>query len=286
MARDDDEFDDDRPARSERPRRERDEYDDGGPPFRKKSSSGLIIGILVAVFLLCGGGVVVVVLIGLLLPATTKVREAANRMASSNNMKQMGLAFHNYHDTYDGIPGNSYSPTGQPLLSWRVHLLPYLEQEALYQQFKLDEPWDSPNNKRLLDKMPKVYAMPSRHTPGSNKTYYRGFSHQGAVFEKRPSKQGANGGMTPIGPKLRDFRDLTMDTIMVVEANDPIEWTKPDDLDGSVGKPFPTLGDLQGPKVFNVVFCDGSVKAIQRSVSEIMLRNATTHSGGEVVVLE
>src|SRR5215212_3912548 len=133
--RDDDE-DDDRPARSRRPRD--DEDDDAAPPRKKKGVGvGLVLGILGAVLLLCcgGGGLVAYLLsdkIGL---------DAQDRKVSNNNLKQIGLGIHNYHDVNNRMPSNSYGPDGKPLLSWRVHILPYVEQDALYKQFKLDEPW-------------------------------------------------------------------------------------------------------------------------------------------------
>ena len=79
-----------------------------------------------------------------------RVREAANRMKGAGQLCQIGLAIHNYNDTYGELPKNTYSPDGRPLLSWRVHILPFLEEDRLYQQFNLDEPWDSPSNVRLL----------------------------------------------------------------------------------------------------------------------------------------
>jgi len=95
---------------------------------------------------------------GVVMPAIAKFREAAVRTESMNNLKQIGVAMHMYYDVYKTLPAQaSYDKTKRPLLSWRVHLLPYLDQAALYKQFNLDEPWDSPNNKALLDFMPAVY---------------------------------------------------------------------------------------------------------------------------------
>ena len=94
--------------------------------------------------------------------AILRVQDARNRTNSTNNLKQIALALHNYADANRGkLPGDVLDKTGKPLLSWRVLLLPYLEQNDLYKQFKLDEPWDSKNNRPLLEKMPKVqiYVM-------------------------------------------------------------------------------------------------------------------------------
>src|SRR5262249_34008276 len=79
-------------------------------------------------------------------PKTTE----ANRKQSQNNLKLIGLAFHNYLSTYGVFPASaSFKKGKKPLLSWRVAILPFIEQEALYKKFKLDEPWDSPHNKKL-----------------------------------------------------------------------------------------------------------------------------------------
>ena len=157
-------------------------------------------------------------LVALLLPAVQSAREAARRTQCVNNLKQIGLAFHNYHTANDRFPGNIISKDGKPLLSWRVAILPYVEQETLYKKFKLDEPWDSPNNKPLLKEMPKVYLCPSRANPEAGTTTYRGFTGPGTLFE---GKDGAS---------IAQITDGTSNTIAIVEARDAVPWTKPDEM--------------------------------------------------------
>src|SRR5262249_14951896 len=96
---------------------------------------------------------------------------------SQKNLKQIGMAIHSFHDTYKQLPPAAIcdKKTGRPLLSWRVLLLPYLEQEPLFMQFKTDEPWDGPTNKKLLEKMPPVYAPVGVTTKEAHATFYRGF---------------------------------------------------------------------------------------------------------------
>src|SRR5688500_14843053 len=77
---------------------------------------------------------------------------------SANHMRLIALAFHQYHDAYTVLPTNQLGKDNSPLLSWRVQILPFAEQEALYKQFKLDEPWDSEHNKKLIGRMPALYA--------------------------------------------------------------------------------------------------------------------------------
>jgi Protein of unknown function (DUF1559) len=301
MARND-EFDDDhRPRRDDRDddfdRPRRDRYDDrGGPPPRRKSGGKgivLILSVVGLLVLVCGGG-----LFALVFFAVGSVRDAASRMQSSNNLKQIALAHMNYNDANDELASNTYGPDGKPLLSWRVHILPFIEQNNLHKQFKLDEPWNSPNNIKLLDQMPRVYARPQdRNSPPGRVTYYRGFSSPGAAFEKRPDLAMVKPKGGPIRDpglilraerfNLRSFKDGVSDTILVVEAGDPVEWTKPDDLDASPGKPFPKMGGLQWrSNVFNVVMADGTVRPLKLTTPESTLRALVTHSGGETVPID
>ncbi len=126
-------------------------------------------------------------------------RRDSLRRLSENNLKQIGIALHTYHDVYGHFPPPAiYDRNGKPLLSWRVALLPFLEQDNLYKQFKLDEPWDSAHNKPLARLVLKVYAPVDRATPDPSLTYYQVFVGKGTVFEKRQGG-GAGGGMM-MGP--------------------------------------------------------------------------------------
>jgi type II secretory pathway pseudopilin PulG len=232
--------------------------------------------------------VCILVLGGLFLlmwPSCRGLREAARQSKSMNNLKQIGLAIHRYDDSTGELPTNSFGPDGIPRLSWRVHILPDLDENHLYQQFKLDEPWDSPHNIQLLGRMPPVFANPKDKNVPSGKTHYRGFSNPGAVFEKRPARNRAaalvGGGLMEIKTRfsLANFKDPLTDTLLVVEADESVEWTKPDDLDASPGKPLPRLLQKQGPA--RGLFADGSVRAILSADAETNLPALVTHSGGE-----
>jgi hypothetical protein len=271
--------DDDREERPRRSRRRDEDDDDLPPPRKKKSSLGLILGILGGVFLLCGG-----LCVGGWFLASSKIGDAKERLVSSNNMKQIGIGCHNYSSANAGFPTNSYTADGRPLLSWRVHILPYIGEGALYNKFKLDEAWDGPNNRRLLSEMPDTYATPKErddHKWGTT-TYYRGFSNPGTLFEK-PLQFNT----PPRGVAFNGVLDGMSNTILIVEAGEAVEWTKPDDLDASLNKPFPKLGGVR-PKsdVILALMADGSVMPIKKSVAETMWRGATTYKGGEVVLLE
>jgi len=205
-------------------------------------------------------------------------RLAAARVQSQNNLKQIGLAFHNYHDTMGTFPGGFYDASGKKVgLSWRVAVLPYLEQVELYKQFKLDEPWDSENNKKLIAKMPKQYAPPGVDTKGY--TFYRSFSGMGTIL---PPPIPGKAGTPAQGVKLTSITDGTSNTFMCVEAGEAVIWTKPDELAYDEKKPVPKLGGIFETG-FNAAFCDGSVRFFKPDIDEKTLRGLITANGGEVI---
>jgi hypothetical protein len=197
---------------------------------------------------------------------------AAQLRSSSNNLKQIGLAVHNYHDANAALPNNVTSKDGKPLLSWRVLLLPYLEQDALYKEFKLDEAWDSSANKKLVEKMPKVYA-PVRVKAEAGHTFYRGFAGPGTAFEP--------------GKKLRfaNFTDGLSNTALVVEAGEPVVWTRPDDLPYDPKKPLPKLGGLFDGR-FHMLMGDGAVYPVRPDFDKDEFRKVVTRADGEVINLD
>jgi prepilin-type processing-associated H-X9-DG protein len=196
-----------------------------------------------------------------------RVRIAAARAQSSNNLKQIAIAFHNTADATGVMPRDITDRAGKPLLSWRVAILPYLEQDQLYKQFKLNEPWDSDNNKKLLDKMPKTYAPPlGKFEKGE--TLYQSFSGAGALMGGRPVK-------------LQNIPDGTSNTFMVIEAGGAVPWTKPADVAFDAKKPLPKLGGIFDG-AFNVAMCDGSVRFVEKGVNTELLKKYITIAGGEV----
>jgi prepilin-type processing-associated H-X9-DG protein len=197
----------------------------------------------------------------------------SDRVLAAHNLKVIGLAMHNYHDTYGSFPPPAiYSKEGEPLLSWRVLLLPFLEQEELYSQFQLDEPWDSANNLSLLAKMPRYYAPATGKPPQEPfATYYQVFVGPGAAFEGKKAFSFAS------------FTDGTSNTILVIEAAKPVAWTKPEDLPFAPGQLLPKLGGLSKFGAANAAYVDGSVHYIPRDTDEKILRALITRNGGEVV---
>jgi hypothetical protein len=181
--------------------------------------------------------------------------------AAINNLKQIGLAFHLYADDNDSKWADDLTDKdGHPLLSWRVALLPHLGEKDLYEQFKLDEPWDSKHNKTLIAKMPQIYA-PIRVKAKEGETFYQRFVGKGALFsEKGPAYT------------ISKLPDGTANTCLVVEAGDPATWTKPIDLPFNLKGPLPKLGGLFDGD-FHTVFCDGAVHRFKKDYDADEMRN-------------
>jgi hypothetical protein len=205
-------------------------------------------------------------------PAKATEEEAAEHFKTSeNNLKQIGLAFHNYLATMGTWPCNITSEDGKPLLSWRVVILPYIEQDNLYKTFNMDEPWDSENNKKLIEKKPDIYASPRVALKNKAYTVYQGFAGDGTLFEP--------------GKKLRiaDITDGTSNTIMVVESSVAVPWTKPVDLPFDAKKDLPDIGKAYGAKPL-AALCDGSVRTLNlKTLTPETFKAAITISGGEVL---
>ena len=204
-----------------------------------------------------------------------EMEKGATRAQAMNNFKMIGLSMHAYHSSMGTLPAAAIcDPKGKPLLSWRVAVLPYIEQEDLYRQFKLDEPWDSPNNIKLLDKMPAVYAMPGRDAK-KGETFLCVCTGPNTPYDPRLPRPGS-------GPRFTEFTDGLSNTVLVVEAGAAVPWTKPDDLVIDPKKPLPKLGGSI-PDVFLAAFADGSVRTIPLKVDEKTLRNLIDPSDGNAI---
>jgi Protein of unknown function (DUF1559) len=185
---------------------------------------------------------------------------------------------HNYADDHHGRlpPAVVYGEDDEPLYSWRVLLLPYFEQNALYEQFHLDEPWDSPHNLALLAKMPGTYEA-----PGSKKSKVPPYHTVCHVFVGKGTPfEGREGLRLP-----QDLPDGTSNTILVIEAGEPVPWTKPDDLVYDPYRPLPDLRSLFKDG-FRVALGDGSTHWVTKQTSEATLRAAITRNGGEALGLD
>ncbi|MCA9259871.1 MAG: DUF1559 domain-containing protein, partial [Planctomycetales bacterium] len=203
-------------------------------------------------------------------PAISQARQGAQRAQQLNNFKQIALACLNYESAYRKLPSDIYSEDGTPLLSWRVRILPFLEEQALYTQFHLDEPWDSPHNKPLLDQMPWPYVSEGGDRVGGRTLIV--------------ALRGAN-TLFPLdkndGIPLRQITDGTSNTLLCVQASprNAVEWTAPRDLTLEGAEPARDLGQFG---LFAAAMCDGSCRIRPTSLSKELLEAMATRNGGEV----
>ncbi len=222
--------------------------------------------------------IVLAMVAALFLPARSACREAARRATCINNLKLIGLALHNYRDQNGCFPPPYVADAeGKPLYSWRVLLLPYLEENPLYEQWHLDEPWDSPHNRPLAEHAIGVFRCPL------------------AEFENQP----LSSYLAVVGPGMawehgecltfKDFTDAANATIMVVEVRDSqVHWAAPVDLDRATmslminAESRPSIGSHH-PTLANVLFVDGSAMALPNDLPEDDLAALLTRGGGESI---
>lgn len=222
-----------------------------------------------------------------------KMKAGALRTKHANNGKQLGIAFHNWASTYDSRlpPAAICDKDGKPLLSWRVAILPFVEEDRLFREFKQNEPWDSPHNIKLLERMPKVYRLPGADAKDTN-THYQLLVGPKTLYPKYGMAADAatstrNG--IPFGQRgmLADYSignipDGTSNTIMLIESSNAVPWTKPEDVMYDPQQPLPKFGKLV-PEQFLVVMGDGSVRFVKMTVSEKTLRSAIDPADGQVL---
>ncbi|HQR08953.1 MAG TPA: DUF1559 domain-containing protein [Gemmatales bacterium] len=208
-----------------------------------------------------------------------KVRYAADKMLSASNMRQLMIAMHNYHNDFNMLPPVMSMKDGKPLHSWRVHILPYIEEDKLYKQLKLDEPWDSEHNKKVFESnpMPKFFEHPHLRDGASKKTYYQVFyskadNKNSAAF--RPDKKLTLGQLA--------VQDGNSNTIAMAEHGKPVLWFQPEDIEFDSEKPFPPLKSTWGNKLVQVAFFDASIRTLILGADEEAVYKAlVTWRGGE-----
>jgi hypothetical protein len=176
------------------------------------------IAVIPAICTICCGGALV--------PPVNVAREAARRMHCSSNFCQVALALHNYHDTYGSFPP-AFIPdeNGRPMHSWRVLILPFVEEDALFKQYRFDEPWDGPNNRLLATRIPRTFQCPSQEArPGwtATSTNYVAIVGDHAAWP------------APRVRTLKDFADGISNTILFMECDVPLDnWMEPKDISAS-----------------------------------------------------
>ncbi len=235
--------------------------------------------------------------------ANVDERQVASRMRSINNLKQIGLAMHNFHSVHGRFPpAVIMGPDGKPWHSWRVLILPYLEQEQLFKQYDFGQPWDSAKNRMVLDKMPDVFREPVYGDAAGNFTHYAAVTgvDRAPFSSKGPVQRDAQNVPMAQGIGLSDYTDGTSNTVIVVPI-DParkVPWTKPEDI--VVGPKYPddydlfgkpngiaapyTIGSVKGgPPCGPFLWADGSVRVVAQTINKNVLAALFTRNGGEVI---
>ena len=231
--------------------------------------------------------VIIGVLIGLLLPATQAAREAARRMSCSNNLKQIGLALHNYHDVYKQFPPATIGPYDVPRerqFSWIVALLPYMEQQSMYHAFRLDLPWDHPHNAGVLQMYRPPIFCPSDASIEKTQEGYARTSYIAVTGSNYSDGPGRPDGVIGVdrGLTLREITDGTSNTIMVAEVTDGGPW-----FAGGSGTARRIDSWIQNRAWSqhggggNVVMADASVQFLSATTDAQSLRALATARGGE-----
>ena len=206
-------------------------------------------------------------------PAIEQVEQRLRFQQATNNLKQIGIAMHGYADGHKHFPPAAiYDDAGKPLLSWRVAVLPYLDQEALFKEFHLDEPWDSEHNARLIDRMPEVYRSPGERDLPAGRTTYLVPVGEKTLFHGRE------------GTRFQDITDGTSNTLLAVEADNAraVVWTKPDDWTIDAEGPAAELASPYQNHLL-VLLCDGAVLALKWPFEADALNRLVTYNGGEVL---
>ncbi len=221
------------------------------------------------------------------LATATQIRLQATQLSVRNDLVQIATAMQEYHKKHGRFPAQAvYGPDGKALYSWRVELLPYLEEDHLYRRFRLDEPWDSPENIKLLPSMPRLYRGKCHETlEREPQTHYQVFVGPGAAFE------GTSGLSLD-----RDFPGGAEQTILVVETFEPVPWSKPVDIPFEAGKALPLMGEYGAnrltrwwywepkpvpPPIFLAGLANGSVQWFANPPDPKELRRWITRKGEE-----
>jgi hypothetical protein len=242
------------------------------------------LGCLVAIMLIA-------VVAWLIFPAVNSAREAARRSQCQGNLKMLIVALHNYHDVHGHFPPPYVAgPDGKPMHSWRVLILPYIEEQALFQAYNMNEPWNGPGNSKLAARMPRLFRCPSDQEMPPGMTSY--------FFIAGPGRSMDETGKLP----LRDVADGTANTLAVIESSSArVNWLEPRDLTvqdilaGNNTAEAPCACSRHGRSDrgmwrssggFNAVLCDGYVKHLPANIDPALMRALMTIDGGEPLEID
>ncbi len=280
------------PAHAMRPngsarRQAREDDDDDDAPTNQRSSGGSdagkaagVAGMGVGMMVLIFGGLAVCCLgscgvgVALLLPAIQKVRGAADRVTRMNDLKQIGVGALNHNDTFQVLPSPQMQPQQPggkaPDLSWRVSILPFVEENPLFNRFDKTQAWDGPANRGLISPMPRVYGI-EKDKPNPIETHYQYFVGENTLFP------------TPLTKiNVAAIPDGTSNTFLCAEAKQAVSWAKPADMAIQPNGPIPVKDGE-----FLALMADVTVRPLNRSkTNDAMLRIAIDPRDGRPVMLD
>lgn len=228
----------------------------------------IVMGVLLMMALVCGG-----ILLALLLPAVSAARSAARDMQTSNNLKQVGLAIHNYHSVYRQLPAAAGTDAaGNPIWSWRVALLPFVEQNVTWEQWQKDQAWNSQANLPLCLPLPFAYANPKEADPSSDQTH---------VFAIRHPQSMMSGESTLTFDSVTDGLSNTMLAVYLPWRT--TSWAAPEDI--SLAELQAEFAKATPAETIQVLFGDGAVLRFSDPLDAETIEAMVTRDGGELVNL-
>ena len=243
---------------------------------------------------------------------TPAARVAAHRAGSILNLRRLAIALHNFESATNHLPPSViHGPDGKPWHSWRVLILPYVEEGALFKEYDFSQPWNGPKNIKLLDRMPDVYRDPVHGDAKGHFTHYAALvgawkgrflevhtAFPPSVLKMKDPAQPPFEVLDDGAPKLSDATDGPDETIAIapVSPERKIPWTKPEDITagpefprlgkpGGIAAPYPIGEDLEGPRSAPVLMLDGKVMVLRDTIKPDLLRALITRDGRNAGVL-
>lgn len=235
------------------------------------------------------------ILVGLLLPAVQAAREAARKVSCKNNLRQMGIALHSYHDTHGKLPTGciewrGYSaPRHFRQFAWSAFLLPFLEQQNLYRQIDFGVPFDAPKNQAPAATRLSVYECPT----ATHRDMVRAQIDYGGLFGERIVDRKVDDGLFLYDQDVSfsDIRDGLSTTIAVSEdvGGPDSEWINGRNVfvqAGGINDPNAWKGDNEIRSLHTggamVLFADSHVSFLSESMDRNVLGMLITKASGEV----
>jgi len=234
--------------------------------MQRRKLAMTLVEILVVIAIVC-------TLIALLLPSIRSAREPARRNSCMNNLKQIGLALLAYEEDHGTLPPAYTADTeGNRLHSWRTLILPYMEQQQLYESIDLSKPWDNPANAKAREAVVESYECPSSPEP-------HGLTNYLAVIGPDCSFSGS------VPRTISEIADGPTNTIMVIDVNreQVVHWMSPHDISMDEVLEYGLGSSMNHPEIILALFADGHTQAIDLDVDQGILRAMLTIAGGETI---